>query len=194
VSIDALLAALRGEAEAQARQALADAEQEAARLRAASAARIAARRNAAVQARRRALRADDAGALAAATHEARAAVLTARERLVERVLAEARRLLPAALDAPEAGPVVERLVVEALAYVPHGEAVVRCSPGLLERARAAAAGRSAVRVAADPDLPAGVLVRAADGSVAVDNTLGARLERLRPALAIEIVRGVEAAP
>jgi len=82
-------------------------------------------------------------------------------------------------------------VTEALRFV-EGRAVrVRCLPSLAPAMRRAIAGRDDVTLEEVPGMPAGFSILAHDGSVGVDETLAARLERLRARLFIELLAEVD---
>ena len=121
--------------------------------------------------------------LAAARQAARRRTLEAQRLLVDRVLAAATRLLPAAAARPD---VLAALVAEALAYAA-GPAVLRCPPALAEGVRARVAGRAEIGVEAAGGARSGVEAVLQGGAVTVDATLEGRLERAGAGLAIDIL-------
>lgn len=131
--------------------------------------------------------------LAEARARANARVLAARGAFCDRVLARAEALLDAA-DRDEAylGAVVAQ-TREALRFVEDRAVTVRCRPAIAERLALDSVGRDQrVSIESDPACPAGVRIAATDGTVSIDDTLRARLERLasglRPILVAEIER------
>jgi vacuolar-type H+-ATPase subunit E/Vma4 len=67
---------------------------------------------------------------------------------------------------------------------------VVCDPATAQ-AVSASGERPGARIEARPDTEPGLVAQSSDGSVTVDATLGAFLERLRPALAMEVAARVE---
>lgn len=150
-------------------------------------------RERALAARRDARRARLALELAEARRRARADELRALHGVVDRVMQRAGELLdridrdsdPASLAALPAQ------IAAALRYVSGVDAVVRCRPSLAPLVRAAVAGHDArLAVEEAADMPVGVAIRAQDGSVEVDDTLPARLARMRRRLAVDVAARV----
>jgi hypothetical protein len=79
----------------------------------------------------------------------------------------------------------------ALGFLGGRTARVRCRPALAAAVRSALAGRGGVTVEELPTSPPGFSVVANDGSVEVDDTLPARLDRLRRRLLIELLPEVD---
>lgn len=122
--------------------------------------------------------------LIAARRRAKQRVLEARHRAVERVLSAAGARL-SALTADERHR--ERLGREARAafeYLAAGPATVRCPRSLTELLREAA-GERRVEIEEDEAL-AGFTI--GSSALTIDATLTARLEQLRPRLAVEVLR------
>ncbi len=188
MSLDRLLETLERGARAEAERVLAAARTEAEAVRAAAEMVVARRRAEAVSVRERALRADAALHLALVRRRARGAVLDARHQLLERIRAAARERIAAAEG--EAGSLGLRLRA-ALAY--HGDrpVEVRCAPALVDAVRAAVGDRAGTTVTPDPAASAPLVVRSADGTMEVDATLAALLERHWPELAVELLRELE---
>jgi vacuolar-type H+-ATPase subunit E/Vma4 len=63
---------------------------------------------------------------------------------------------------------------------------------LAESVRALVRDRPHLRVRPDPAAEPGVVAVSDDGALTVDNTLTARLRRLRPVLAGELIRRIDA--
>jgi vacuolar-type H+-ATPase subunit E/Vma4 len=95
-------------------------------------------------------------------------VLLARAEALGKIFARARTLLAERAGDPALRPRWAEAIVEARSYIPAGEVVVRQPPEV-----------------------AGVAVVAADGSIAIDATVGGLLTRLEPALAIDVARDLE---
>ena len=145
--------------------------------------------------RERTLAADAGRRLSEVRREARLAVLAARERVLGRVYAAAVAAFERVVRDPAYHARLGVELAQALALVPP-PAVVRCRPGL-EKVLAAAAthlghGADALAITADASRGPGFVLTAADGSVTVDATLTARLQRAWPALAIEVLQALEA--
>lgn len=123
-------------------------------------------------------------------------MLEARDALLDRVFARAGERLAAALERPAARERLVERAREALGLVPRGDIVIHCSPGVaavLEDALEDARERDgALRIETDPRLPAGFRVEAAGGALWVDATLDSLLAQQRPALAVEVLRRLEA--
>ncbi|MGO8995568.1 MAG: V-type ATP synthase subunit E family protein [Polyangiaceae bacterium] len=129
--------------------------------------------------------------IAGTRHRARGARLDAEHALLGRVLTRACALLDEMdLDPAYLSGLPERLE-EALRFVQGHAARVRCRPLLAPAIRGALAGRSDVNVEEVPAMSAGFSVVSQDGSVEVDDTLPARLQRLRPRLLIELLPEVD---
>lgn len=125
-------------------------------------------------------------AIAAERHAAMRAVLMARTQVVDRVLESVRALLPeAAMDDRYLTDLGTELG-EALKFVDGDDAVVRCSPSLEPAVRKALSSRPRVQVEREEDMGTGFIVVGGGGSVLVDGQLETRIDRLAPALAIEI--------
>ena len=183
----ALLGKLAAEGEREALAIVARARSEADRLATESAARLGAALERAKAEHVAGLAEREAAARTRAAAEARRTALEARRALVERVVAAAySRLAPAATADWLAGE-VER----ALAYLPDGPARVRCARRAVPAVRKLVAARPDTDVTADESVGAGVIAEMSDGSLVVDATSGSRLERMRGAIAIEIVAAVE---
>jgi vacuolar-type H+-ATPase subunit E/Vma4 len=190
-----LLGQLRHDAEAAAARRIAEARTAATKLRTESAGRIAGLRAAACGARERA-HAVTLESLRAETRERTAREwLSARAEALDRVFVTANESLVARAGEPRFLAAVATLAREAASYLPPGEAIARCAPSLVPAMRAVlespASGRAAIRVIDDAAVATGVLLASADGAVAIDATLGRRLARERPRLAIEVARQLE---
>lgn len=197
MALDDLLAAVEREAERKIAARLAGAWTDAARLAAGSREHLARRRAEAEAARRAELRAAATREVEASRRAARRTVLEARERLLDRVFRAARERLPAAARGEAYVSALADEVAEVLSYFGDELVVLRCPPALEPRAREIVqeigAGRSGVTVAADARLATGLAAESGDGELMVESTLEGRLGRLRPALAIEVLRRAGAA-
>ncbi len=126
------------------------------------------------------------GELARARQRSRAERLAAERALIDQVLQRARALIDEAGREPNFVRAVARQTIEALRYV----------EGLAPRVRARPELELALRPVApaldlDASMPFGAVVSAGDGSVRIDETLAARLERMGPALAVELHKELE---
>jgi vacuolar-type H+-ATPase subunit E/Vma4 len=182
-----LLGKLAADGEREALATVARAREEAERITQESARRLAAALARAKADRLAQLAERESGARLQATAAARRAGLEARRALVARVLAIASSRLGAAATAEWLAAEVER----ALAYLPDGAARVRCPPDDVRAVRQLAAARHDTTVVADDSVRAGVIAELADGSLVVDASAGSRLDRMRDALAIEIIAAME---
>jgi vacuolar-type H+-ATPase subunit E/Vma4 len=189
-----LLAALEREAAAQAEARRAAARAAAAEIARSADERLERRRSEAALARETELRRAAETALDEARRAARRSVLDARERLLERVFAAARGLLPEAMARDGYRAVLPRHVADALRAVGDQPAVVRCPDALGDAVRAALGPRRDVTVETDPAAPPGITAGTTDGAVAVDNTLPGRLDRARPRLAIAVLARLKETP
>ncbi len=187
MAIEQLLAALEHEAAAEQAALLAEAKTEVGRIRARTAARIADQQAAYLGPREREWRDEASAVLTAARRHARGEVLAARQHLLDRVFANARERLPETLSEDRYRTVLPTHLDDALAYVGDGACTVRCPPVIAEIVRGLASSRPSVAVVEDAAALTGPVVESTDGSVTVDNTLEARLERLRPRIALDIV-------
>jgi vacuolar-type H+-ATPase subunit E/Vma4 len=189
VAIAELIAGLEQDAERQRQAIRRDAAAEALAIETAATqavAEIASRHLEQERARRRAT-ADQA--LTRARHEARARELAAQHALIARILSRARTWLPAAAASREYLDVLPSQLAEALSFLEGVPARVRCPSALVAPLRVAL-DRQDVAVAADESVAPGFIVEAIDGSVAVDQTLTARLARIERRLVIELWREV----
>jgi vacuolar-type H+-ATPase subunit E/Vma4 len=120
----------------------------------------------------------------------RVRLLQARADVLERIFARAASLLQSVPE-EQWSALIPRLTGECAAYLEGRAFTVTCPPGGVGAASLRLAPQPGSRVIGVADAPPGVLARADDGSVTVDNTLAARLDRLRPRLAIELVGRLE---
>jgi len=165
-------------------------------MREAAAAEFARGLAAGVAERERVMVATSATALARARLDARHAELTARARALERVRAAAEAAFERVVNDPAYHARLAPELAQALTLIPP-PAGVRCRPGLegalTGAARALGHDAKALAIRADPSCGQGFVLAATDGSVAVDATLGARLQRAWPELSIEVLRLLEVA-
>jgi vacuolar-type H+-ATPase subunit E/Vma4 len=129
---------------------------------------------------------------ARARREAGIEVLRSRSKLLDAIFATARAAFPGSLSDPPRSTTVEFLVNEALAFFPGTPVTIRCRSGLAGVVRGAAKSTAGVTVVEDETVPEGIIVETRDGSARIENTLEARLLRLRPSLSIELLALVEA--
>lgn len=189
MAVDALLAALERDADSEVSRRRTEARERAETIIARAAAAADRRRAAMMERLSLTRRAEVARHAAEATRDLKGRVLRARAELLERVFGQAALRLARI----EPGRWLERvplLVEQTLRYLEPGRAVLVCRPEAEGPVRAAVGIRE-VKIEVREDAPAGLLGRTADGSVVVDNTLTARLERLRPDLAIRLLARIE---
>jgi vacuolar-type H+-ATPase subunit E/Vma4 len=192
VSIDALLSLVGRQADAEASALLAAAEARARTIIAAAEAQVATRRERELERLAGERRHAMACATASAARGHQAAWLRERDRVLDRVFAEAGQALsvtPLERYERRLGPAVD----DTLRYLERLPSVLRCRPEVAPLVERLVAGRGDVTVEASPEAGAGILGEAADGSVLVDNTLTAWLARRRPELAAALAARLEAA-
>jgi V/A-type H+/Na+-transporting ATPase subunit E len=191
VALEQLLAALETDARAQADRLLAEARAAAQRIEQEAEERAGQRRDLVLEERGRDLRTAAEGALADARRRGRCAALTARAQFVEQVFDAAREQLAAAIDRPDYRAALPGILAEALAALgDEAKVTVRCAPALVADIRRAARA-PACAVTADDRVGAGFTAATADGDIEIDATLEARLVRLRPLLAIQLLAELE---
>lgn len=190
--LDHLLTALEREAGAQAEASVAAARAEAAEISRQADTRLGQMRQDALQAREADLRGAAEAALGEARRAARATVLEARQRLIDRVFETARGMLPGAGAGDAYRAALPQHIAEALAALGDQPAVIRCDAALADAVRTAVARKKHLVVRPEADARPGVVVATTDGTIEVDNTLDGRLERLRPQLALEVMARVAA--
>ena len=143
-----------------------------------------------VEARESRWRRDASTRVSLARREAEERALAAREELLRRVFARAGERLRELPDSPRYPRAASALLERALSFLPAGEVEVVCDPATARAVREVAA-RAGARIEARPDAVPGILARSAAGSVSVDATLAAMLDRLRPTLAMDVAARVE---
>jgi len=179
-------AALRERADKAAEAILHAATQDASRIAADAAQAIEERRATVLGGREDEYRAAARGQIASERQESMRAVLLAKTRVVERVLERARTLLPDVTRRHTYLVALAEEVAQALAFVGAEGAVVRCPEDLRTAIGAALRATETVTVETSDDVGSGFVMLGEEGRVRVDATLETRLERLAPALAIEI--------
>jgi vacuolar-type H+-ATPase subunit E/Vma4 len=192
MALDALLSALTQEADRAVEQILGSAREDAVRLRAEAEALVERRCADAIATREAELKASAEMERARAQRVTAVRVVQSRDACLDRVFNEAASALESALDAPGNAAAPAALATEALAFFSGVPVVVRCRTSLVGRVRAVLHAPGEASVMPDDTLAPGVIVEAVDGSVIVDNTVGARLRRLRPSLSIELMQRIEA--
>jgi vacuolar-type H+-ATPase subunit E/Vma4 len=192
MALDQLLAALERDAQGTAGTVLAGARTDADALRAEAEARITRRREALVAGRKSELDAATREAVARARRTTTEATLAARQRFLDRVFAAARDHLARAVDDDQFRAQLPGYLSDARAFIGDGPCSVRCRPELAALIRSHLGPDDRWTIQEDPAAGTGVRLIAGDGSVEIDNTLEARLARLRPRLSLEIMRAFEA--
>lgn len=200
MGLDELVARLEHDADARVAAILARADAEVLALEVEAAAAASKHRDGTLAVRRASRRAELDHEAAVARRGAREARLVAENALLDRAFARAVELFEEVERDPAVCAALVRAAEQALRYL-DGPAVVRARPSIADALRAstlAREGGASVTIEADPTVPVGVVVTAGAGgaggagAVVVDETLVARLDRLRPRLAIALLR--EAAP
>lgn len=192
MALDALLSALTQEADRAVEQILSSAREDAKRLRAEAETLVERRCADAIATREAELKASAEVERARARRATAVRVVQSRDACLDRVFNEAAGALEDALEGPDNVAAPAALAAEALAFFSGVPVVVRCRTSLVERVRAALHPPVEASVVPDDTLAPGVIVEAVDGSVIVDNTVGARLQRLRPSLSIELLQRIGA--
>ena len=190
--IDALLASLEREADAQIERLGADARARAAAVTSQAADRLARRREATLGRREEEGRAALERALAAARHTAREQVLEARGVLLERLFAELRKALPAIIGTAAYRAALPAVFARTLAFAGDQAVIVHCAPTLTPLLRRVIKSNGRLSIRADPNLATGFRIATTDGVLEVDGTLEGRAERLRPRLALEALAALRA--
>lgn len=188
--MDALLASLERDAEAEIERVLADARARAAAVTVEVDERLARRRRETLARREAEARAGLERALASARHAARQRVLAARETLLERFFAELRALLPALAAAPAYRGALPAELARARVFAGDAAVTARCAPALAPALRRVARRNGRLTVRPDARVAAGFRLVTADATLEVDGTLEGRVERLRPRLALEALAAV----
>jgi vacuolar-type H+-ATPase subunit E/Vma4 len=200
MGLEELVARLEHDADARVADILARADAEVVALAAEAVEAASRHRDGTLAARRAARREELDREAAVARRGLREARLIAENALLERAFARTVELFEEVERTPEVRGALVRATENALRYF-DGPAVVRARPSIAEALRAATLARervASVTIEADPSVPVGVIVTGVSGlaeeagAVVVDETLVARLDRLRPRLAIALLR--EAAP
>lgn len=191
--IDALLARLERDAEAEIARVLAGGRAQAAAVTAQAEQRIARRRQAALARREAERRAGMERALAGARHAARERVLQARETLLERCFARLRAALPSLAATAAYRGALAGDVARTLAFAGDRKVIVRCAPALTAALRRLVKTNGRLSVKPDARIAAGFRVATADGGLEVDATLEGRALRLRPRLALEALAALAGA-
>lgn len=200
--MDELIATLEREAEERCAAVLAEAEQQAERLRREAEARMNERRTGAWRALEAELQARDAAEGAAARTEIRGVVLRARRSALDRVFRRARGLLPEAVKTPAWEASVPAELSRALACLADVDVEVTCPRELGGVVRAASASLSAstggdtgserrLHVVEEVDAPPGFALHGMVTNVRVDATLPTRLAAARPELEMRVLRRME---
>jgi vacuolar-type H+-ATPase subunit E/Vma4 len=185
MALDALLQVITEDADAEAQRVLDSARAEAEAIRAAADVRDEQRLTEASAARETELRQELEAKRSRALTGTRMWVLKSRAKFVDRIFAAAEAELPGVLERSASPDALVRLCREALDYFPPGHARIRTRAGLARRLSGVPLG--VAEVVTDDTVPEGVIVESPDGRSRVDNTLVARLQRRRTALAIALL-------
>ncbi len=183
--IDALLASLEREADAEIERVRSDARARAAALTSQAADRSKQKREATLGQREEEGRAALERALAGARHAARGRVLEARGALLERLFGELRAALPAIIGTAAYRAALPAAFTRTLAFAGDQAVIVHCAPALAALLRPLVKSHGGLTIHPDPELGAGFRIATTDGVLEVDGTLEGRAELLRPRLALE---------
>ena len=183
-----LLEALRQHAAEQRADALAGADAEARRIGAESRAALEQRRTEYVGRVRREEEGAARRARSRAEAEATESVLTARDRLLDRVAAALAEYVGRAVGDPDYLVLLPDQIRGGLDRLPFGPVVVRARPELLGIVRDVVRGRSDIVVEAAPELGAGFSASAPESGVEVDGTLEAMLALSWARVAVSVLR------
>jgi len=183
--IDALLATLERDADAEIARVMAEARSQAADLTRAVEQRMTERRAAALGRRETEARAQHERALSTARLAARAQVLEARATLLNQVFRELRAGLPEVARSAAYRRNLAAQWARLSAFAGDEPVTVRCTPALTATLRHLITSNGHVRIKSDASIAAGFSVTTADGALEVDGSLESRLERLRPQLSLE---------
>lgn len=129
--------------------------------------------------------------LAVARRAARTRELEARHALLARILDRARGLLVEAASSDAYREALAGHLAEALSYLEGLPCRIRCAPICEPVLRPLVAGHHGVALEIDQTLGPGLIAETPDGTVVVDNTLGARLSRIERRLAVELMGEVD---
>ncbi|MDH3201500.1 MAG: V-type ATP synthase subunit E family protein [Myxococcales bacterium] len=182
---------LRKNAEATAARILESARLEAEQFRTETERQIQRKRAASLREEEERYRLKARSAIAAERHASMRTVLLARARLVDRVLELATSLLPDACRTETYRSSIAQQLDDSMRFIGDEGAHVLCSLELVPTLREAAKAYASVTVEPDAETQSGFVVVSAGGSVTVDKRLGTQLQRMIPALAIEIHDRVE---
>ena len=174
---DAMVAAIRDESEAQARACLAQAGADSTQ-----------RREQWLGLREQGRRQVIDRELADTGRRLRAELLVAQHALLDRVFARAVQLAEALSEDPGLRAAMPSHLHEVLFHLGERDAQVRCPPCLAAQLHPLLAERAGVELVVDAQAPLGISARLRDGSLTIDNTLAARLERVRPQLEPMLLR------
>jgi vacuolar-type H+-ATPase subunit E/Vma4 len=194
MALDDLIAVLDAEARGRAATWVEGARREAATLVDGAARRRDRTRAEALAAAEAAERTELGDLLGEARRRAALAILTSRERALDRIFEAAARAAGEAMASEEYRRALPALLAAALDFARPGPGVrVRCAPVLADALRgfAGEGGLRADAVEVDPAVGAGFEVTSADGRLTVAERLDERLARLRPGLAIAVVQEID---
>lgn len=187
MALPELMARLERDADERVAAIQAKARAEAAAIAEAAREQVAARRAQALAERRRSRRAALELELAGARQASRAEVLEARRALLARLR---ERTVAALLAAPQPAA-LEVLARGALRHLEGVPARVRCSEAAVQAIAVVTRAAADLEVVIDAATPPGLIFEARDGSVRVDATLEALLDRAWPRLSVELLAEVE---
>ncbi len=189
MALDELLAALEREVRADADRLLEEARADATAWTAACEARSAEQHEIALGQHLRRTHAALESVLAEARHAARQEVLEGRDQLLERIFTAAHDACPEAITrASYLATLPDRVAAAIACHPPDAALVLSAPPALLQELERQVAGDPRITVREDPRAGSGFRCVAADGRVAVVETLESRLAARRTDLARATLR------
>jgi len=189
VALPDLIARLEHDAQAQVETIVQRADAEVRAIEAATAGTLAEAAARARTERRTALRATLQRDVSQARRQARTDVLEARRTLVARVLQRARSLAADGASAPRHQETGARQLEDVMSYLEGLDVRVRCSADWASVLQEVASRRG-IRLEIDTAVGPGFVAEAIDGSVTIDHTFAARLDRHEGQLAIDLMAEV----
>ena len=184
MALQDLLNSLRAQAAARRSEELADAQAEAERIRSDAEVALERRRTEFVARAREDEEAVARRAVARARAEATVGLLSARDRLLERVRAALEGRISGLGDDPDYRRTMTDELRDALERLPDGAVVVRTPVSLGVLVRETVAGDARVTVEVSEDMGHGFIAVASGKGVELDATLEARLDHAWPRLAV----------
>jgi vacuolar-type H+-ATPase subunit E/Vma4 len=186
-----LILALERDAGKQAAARVEEARSRAAAVREQADREVSARRRSVLGGEETRLRNAAAREVAEARRHARRAILETRQDVIDRIFSEAAARLHEDSALESYRQTLAAHLHEVLTYIGSRPASIVCPPSLEESVRDLLRDRPHIRVRSDSAAEPGIVAVTDDGALTVDNTLTARLQRLRPVLESELVKRLD---